>query len=90
MVLPSTSPSPTPWPHRGEGHVDDVEATLQPWGDNSSSTPWRAHGSHQEHVLESKDKEGRETGGMVRDRAGNDASASLLVIARPEDSECFQ
>lgn len=35
---------------RGEGHVDDIKSTLQPWGDDGPSTPRRAHGSHQEHV----------------------------------------
>ena len=45
-------------PHRGEGHVDDVKSTLQPWGDDGPSTPRRAHGSHQEHVLDSKDQTG--------------------------------
>lgn len=51
------------WPHSGEGHVDNVESALQPRGDDSPSTPWRAHGGHQEHVLESRDKDGRDTVG---------------------------
>lgn len=64
MVLPSTVPPPQPLlcPHCREGHVDHVEATLQPWGDDSPSAPRGTHGGHQEHILESKDKKGQRDG----------------------------
>lgn len=54
---PSVAPHQPPLgPHCWEGHVDDVEATLQPWGDDSPSTPRRAHGSHQKHILGDNDE----------------------------------